>query len=547
MKFLNKAFLTIACLSSVQLSIAQRNSDTSLSDQKINIYREYVPEVYLPTKPSLSPSDIHLETTDKPNLNYDVPPQTLQYNYGAISLRPLSLQPAPEESTYQNYAAIGLGNYSTILADLGLTYHEDGKYDATIHAYHFSQKGGKIKDRQSSSTKVSVAGKYFLQKYVLQGNVQYHRRGLTYYGYNHYDYAFEKNDILQAYNTIEANLGLEQFSVTEHQLAVQPQVNLYTHTAKMGGTEMGIGANVPISYNISERFTATVGLQGLATTFEHDDTFKRSNSFFQLNPSLQYSTDKLWLQVGISPVKGTNSDWTILPNIKARYAIGELSRAAVSAGWDGEVVMYTFKNLTERNPFTYIPNTGNAYRKRIYAGLELAPLSNLKIEGKVSYNRFNRYANFYNDYSIHTAGNFFSNRYLQDLEVFQTYIAAHVLISNQFDLGAHMIFNNFSKNDKYILHEPKMELGAYMKVKPIPQLSFGANLALLSGIKYMNAMNERASINAAFDLGLNAQYEFLDRYAVSINLDNIMDSKYQRWNQYPVYGFNIFGGLKVKF
>lgn len=547
MNFSKSSIFTAVFLSISMAGIAQQRNDTTIKDQHINIYREYVPEVYLPAKPVLKPSDIRLDDVKTPIMEYNVPPQTLQYNYGAISLRPLALQPEADKMPYQNYAALGLGNYSTLLADFGLTYHEEGKYDAIIHGYHFSQKGGKIADRQSSLTNITVGGKYFLPKYVLQGNVQYQRRGMTYYGYNHFNYDFDKADILQAYNTVEANLGLAQFSVTEHALGIQPSIQAYTHNAKIGGTEYGFGWQVPVSYAITEELHASVGVNGMVTNFVYDDAINQNNNYFQLTPQITYSKNKLWLQAGISPTKATKSDWTILPNIKARYAIGALSRAAISAGWDDDVIMYTYKNLTEKNPFVRIPSVGNAYRNRIYAGLELSPMSNLKIEGKVSYNRFNRFSTYTNDYDYHLAGNFFTNTWVNKLEVFQTYVAAHVLISNQFDLGAHVQFNSFSRTTVPVLHEPKMELGAYLKVKPIQKLSFGANLNFLSGIQYYNISNEKKTVNAAFDLGLHAQYEFLERFEVFLNLDNMMDSKYQRWNQYPVYGLNIFGGLKVKF
>lgn len=548
MKLSSHKILIIALAFSPLAAIAQKKSDSTFSTKKLDFYQDYTPEVKLAPKPKLTPSEPNINADIKQSFQYEVPERALHYNYNAINIKPLALKPIIEPKSFQNYAALAFGNKRTVYADLGLTYHEDGQYDVHLHAHHFSQKGGAIDNRQSSVTDVRIGGKYFLSQYIINGGMDFNRTGFTYYGYNHDDYpTFVKDDLLQAYNTLSLNASLDKFNVHERGIGFQPAIKAYFMGIKTGGMENGFSWDAPLTYQLEDGLELGFGIDGMLTgTRINNSTF--GNSYIGFNPKLSYTTDKLYATLGVSPVATKGNGWSWLPKINFRYALGTPTRAAVSAGWDGEVLMYTYKNLSDKNPFVFNPNMDNAIHRRIYGGLELALISNFKIEIKATYHTFSKYASFYNDYAVHTAGNKFNVNYVNDASLFELYAGAHILLANKFDLGANFTFNTFSETMmENILQEPRFNMNAYMKVKPVQALTVGANLQMLSGINYRNIHNDINTIPVAFNLGLSGQYDFLKRYSVFINLDNLLDSKYQRWNQYQVYGFNIFGGLKVKF
>lgn len=512
-------------------------TDSTFSTKEINLYQVYTPEVTLPKKQKLKPSEVQLSHEDNTTFEYNVPAQALNYAYGAISIKPLALQPLARPISYQNYGAIGFGNLSTIYADLGLTYHQEGQYDAYIHGSHLSQRGGSVENRQSSRTSLRAGGKYFLPQHIITGNVGLDRRGITRYGYNPVTYTpASKDDIRDVYTTLELNAGLEKFNLDPRGIAIQPELGFYLTSAHTGGTESGFKFNAPFSYQIEEGLDAGIGVAGLLTAYEG-----RNNSYFQINPYIQYQAKKLYAYAGFSPTTASRNGWSILPQLKLRYVLG--SRAALSAGWTGDIAMYNLRQQTEKNPFVYAPLTDNAWHKKLYGGIELALISNVKVEAKAIYHRFSQYAYFDNDYSD-LSGHRFQTKYLDDIGLFEFYAATNILLSNKFDLGARFSFYTFNK---VIPHEPRIDMTAYMRVRPISWLALGANLQALSGIKYFDVNGLRENIKPALNLSLSGQADVTKRIGVFLNLDNILNHKYQRWNQYEVYGFNIFGGIKVKF
>ena len=54
-------------------------------------------------------------------------------------------------------------------------------------------------------------------------------------------------------------------------------------------------------------------------------------------------------------------------------------------------------------------------------------------------------------------------------------------------------------------------------------------------------------IPAFLDLGFQAEYEIIPRFSIFLQLNNILNDKYQRWYQYDNFGMNVLGGLRLKF
>jgi outer membrane receptor protein involved in Fe transport len=48
-------------------------------------------------------------------------------------------------------------------------------------------------------------------------------------------------------------------------------------------------------------------------------------------------------------------------------------------------------------------------------------------------------------------------------------------------------------------------------------------------------------------VGGNAEYQIVPRLSVFVQLNNLLNNKYQRWQYYEAYGLNIYGGLRLKF
>jgi outer membrane receptor for ferrienterochelin and colicin len=57
----------------------------------------------------------------------------------------------------------------------------------------------------------------------------------------------------------------------------------------------------------------------------------------------------------------------------------------------------------------------------------------------------------------------------------------------------------------------------------------------------------RKNLPAAMDLNAGLEFRIVKNVKIWTQFNNIFNKEYQRWNQYPVYGFNFLGGVVFSF
>ena len=126
---------------------------------------------------------------------------------------------------------------------------------------------------------------------------------------------------------------------------------------------------------------------------------------------------------------------------------------------------------------------------------------------------------------------------------------AHYQMGQVVELSAGGAWYNFYQTTTYdkVWHEPMLRLHASVDVHPVKKLNLHAGLHFWDGM-YALAENGKADKLPAFlDLGLSAEYNIISRFSLFLQINNILNNQYQRWNQYDNYGFNIIGGFRFKF
>ena len=54
-------------------------------------------------------------------------------------------------------------------------------------------------------------------------------------------------------------------------------------------------------------------------------------------------------------------------------------------------------------------------------------------------------------------------------------------------------------------------------------------------------------IKGTVDINLNATYAFRERFDIFLDINNIAGIQYERYYNYPSYGFNLLGGISFSF
>ena len=52
---------------------------------------------------------------------------------------------------------------------------------------------------------------------------------------------------------------------------------------------------------------------------------------------------------------------------------------------------------------------------------------------------------------------------------------------------------------------------------------------------------------SGFDFSAGVEFKVTKALNLWLQMNNIFNNKYERWNQYQVYGFNILGGIVFSF
>jgi len=76
---------------------------------------------------------------------------------------------------------------------------------------------------------------------------------------------------------------------------------------------------------------------------------------------------------------------------------------------------------------------------------------------------------------------------------------------------------------------------------------FKSDVYFWDGPRYLTATKETCRLNPALDLNAGRELKITSNFSAWLQFNNILNNKYQRWNQYPVLGFNVLGGIIYSF
>jgi hypothetical protein len=526
---------------------AQKGSDTTIANQTIEITQTYKPEIAKPAKPAITPSLPRVDTT-KPKFQYEVPQQTLSYTYHSVPIRPLALGRQDATMPFQNYVKAGYGNLSSLYLDAGVGSVKTSEYEAAAHFSHLSQKGD-VENQQSSRTNFDASGKYYTSGHAITGSFNFLRNGNTLYGYDHDTYDYQKSAILQAFTGAGATIGAENITPNKFNIWYKPVLGIGIYGDKFGGKERYFAFDVPASMPIDDSsLTFNLGLKGNFTRFTNN-TQASGNNYFQVNPSFDIIKPKTNIHLGVSPTWGKDNTCYLLPDIAFNTRIFKKGLALI-AGWKSLLNQNTFQELSTKNPFlSNNYNTKQTISDQIYGGFESAFGKHISFGGTVSWRQYKDLALFVNDYTASKDGKVFDVVYDSKVQALSFDAFIRYQVGNLFGLSANASYYNFYKTTTFdkAYQEPAVRMSGNLYFHPLEQLHLGVNMDFWDGLYARNEDGSTHKMPAFLDMSANAEYNFIPRLSAFVQLNNILGSHYQRWNQYDSYGFNIIAGIRFKF
>jgi len=542
---LRRSFLLGLGIFSFLISNAQK--DTTKKGG-IDIVSSFKPVLREAAKINFNATPPAVDTT-KAKLKYEIPNQNLLFAYQPGALKPLALD-IDTNGNFNNsgYIKAGFGSLRTPYVQAGISFGDGKTAGLNIYAKHVGSDG-KRDFQKFANTNVKLAG-YFKSGNNLQWDASIGMNQLrTYkYGYEPATLVFPTDSIKRNYQTISGRLAMHNINKTEFGLTYAPEVKIDVFSDNLKNSESNTVLNLPLQKAIDKSFAVNLGLTFDLTRLSPDGKAAFNNTIYYISPSVLYKTAKLNVQAGIRP-SWDNKSFKMFPNILADIST-EDRRFTFQVGWTGYIRKTTFQYLTSQNPWLWLPaEFKNTWIEERFAGFKGSVGNHFSYAAKVGFNKLNNQPLFINDTSA--AGDGKSFRVVNEGRINVVNLGGELgfNIHERFSLITGLTFNQFTglQNQAKAWGLIPLEFKAAMRLQVIKDLWLKTDLYAFNGAQYLKKDNTADRLTGAVDLSAGLEFKITKNINLWTQFNNVFNKEYQRWNQYPVYGFNFVGGVVFSF
>lgn len=507
-----------------------------------------------------------------PTMIYSITPHLADVRPVIDPLPAVKLVAEPLSKLYRNYIRAGVGNYSTIYGELFMSSLRSKSYLTSAHLKHQSSAGN-IQDHATPDNSRQEADftaiKYFDQ-HSLTGKAWFQRDGIHLYGYNPSDFpdtSITKDDIKQRYNTIGASVAFN---------STYKETDKLNHSFGFSYYHMA-GLNDMKENNV--QFTTTLDKRYDLLKIDNDQVLgiTASYNFINQGNAKGYANSGILL---LNPfIKAEYNEYSFMGGFKLNVASDTLTTKGhiylvaeaklelipdalkIYAGIDGGMERTTLQNITEKNLFiSPVMPWDFVYDKfNIYGGFLSNISSSFNFNGSISSSTYDNYPFFMTDHSSYLKNSF--TLIYDNLSVVKLKGELEFIKSEHINLSLNGAYFHYKTNQEHAWYKPAYEFGFTgkydMQNKIIITAKAEINGPVWAGIPYSNPLFngvgpapfiiESQKLKGWTDISLGAEYRFTKALAFWIDLNNLTNSKYNRWVNYRSYGINLLGGVSYSF
>ena len=517
--------------------------------QSINITSSYKPVLRNAVKINFSGSQLMADSSTTVKA-YNIPAQNLFYAYQPVTLKPLALQQdSMAELGGRNYIKAGFGNYTTPYVKAGLGFGDGKAYLVNFYGSYISSKG-KIKHQDYAQFEAKATGSLFTKSNEIYGSASMGRQDYFLYGYDHNVYDYKKSEVKQYLQDITIRAGIRNTKVTDYRISYNPNVefNVFSNIGKLNETTFIIDA--PVEKKIGESFSiklaARADLTNYFTKGVIPDNYNFNNTVVQVSPAVVYNSGRVKVHAGIKPT-WSNSKFEFLPDVYAEVQLKE-KIFMIQAGWIGKYNKNTYRNLSAINPYlaTLISQT-NTKETEFYGGIKASLGNHFNFSAKAGLVRYNDLPFFINDTA--TDGKAFVLGFEPTVNNFRVHGDLSYIVQNKFTATAAVTFNGYTgmNVNARAWNTVPVEINGSVRWWLSKQALIKADFYMFGGGNYLEKGNIGYNFKPGADLGIGAEFRINKKFTAWMDVNNILNNKYERWHRYEVYGLNLLGGIRFDF
>ena len=578
------SFVLILIMSLGQVFSQKKPKKKDSIVEVINVITSYTPTISDAFKIKKTPKIILSNTTSKKKLSYSIFSAPVASTFVPKSGVVKGIDVGKKERLFDNYLALGFGNYTTPFIEFFLHQNRKFETDYGIYLkYTSSENGVKNTFLNNEFSTLNLGGFYLKEErgftWKIGGNM--YQKQYNWYGLP--NISFDNNTI----NSIAAKqtygfYEVESEVVFENSYFDNIKGALSLFDDKFGSKEVGFllkpSLKIPlgfISKSLSELELQT-NINYLQGEFEQN-YLNNSNikySFFNLgiHPVYRVNWNKLSIKLGskiylTSDIENSLTDILVYPDLEITYpVIPNLINFYAGAG--GDLYMNSFQKFSEQNPFVsptlFLTQTNEQYN--LFGGINGTISSNISFNVKASYKSDEDHALFVRNNSKSNGvfnastsllgyeyGNSF-NVFYDDISTLSIFGEIEIDASKRFSIGATIQTNSYSTTfQQEAWNLPKIEGAIYGKFKnnnwyANANIFFvGSRMDVQYNGTFPSTIASIESLDAFTDMNLNGGYHFSDFFSAFIKLNNILGTDYDRYANYNVLGFQALAGITYKF
>jgi hypothetical protein len=482
-------------------------------------------------------------------VTYQVPSQNLFFSYQPVAIRPLAL---PVDSGYEwinrQYIKVGAGNFSSYFAEAGFSFG-DGKHSITNIKGNFLTTTGHQFAQQANRWALDLLSIFNSgANHEWTTHAFYNTQTQYLYGFQPSTLSFVKDDLLRQYNTVGIDIAMRNKMPNAFGITYHPQFSFVRINNNVEASGYDVVLKLPVSKSFGKAYAFDLGLVADMSTAHMPmipNPLDLKNNLYYLTPAIIFKTPNVKVNAGISP-SWDNKVFSMLPNFTIEAKLSD-ANLMFDAGWIGYYHKNTLRSLVDVNPWiaplTALKNTRIMEQ---YAGVNGATGDHFTFGGRVSLLSLYNQPLFVNDGGD---GKTFNVIFEPEMKAFRVHGEVGYTVQEKFSfLGTvnYTGYNTLAVNPKPWGLLP-LELGGTAKFKLLKDLQLKADVFAWDGAWYQTKTLEARKGNAAADLNFGAEFTLVPRLNIWLQMNNLLNSTYQRWNQYPVLGFNVLGGIVYSF
>lgn len=487
--------------------------------------------------------------TTRPRLQYEIPNQNLLFVYQPGTLKPMALQvDSGGIWDNSNFVKVGFGSLKTPFVQAGISLGDGNTAGLNIYAKHVSSQG-KRDYQDFSTTDVNLKG-FFQSGNNLEwnGSLGMNSNKTYKYGFEPQILSFKEDSLLQKFQTFSGRVGFHNINLTEYGLSYQPEVKIDVFSDNHKNSESNTVVNLPLQKSIGKTLGVGIGVKFDLTRFSPDKKTAINNTMYYISPSVLFKTPNVNIEAGIRP-SWDNKTFKLFPNILAEFSSSD-ERFTFQAGWTGYIRKTTYQYLAGINPWIWVPSSfKNTWIEERYAGFKGTVGDHFNYNAKVGFNKLTNQPLFINDTSVSGDGKSFVVLNEPELKVLNLGGELGFTVQEKFSLIAGLTlnqYNNLKVQEKAWGLIP-LELKAAMRLQVIKDLWVKTDVFAWQGAQFMQKSGASKRESGVIDLNAGLEFKVLPNLNIWTQFNNILNKEYQRWNQYPVYGFNFLGGVVFSF